>query len=78
MIIEKWQVAHLITNLHIHHDPDVSLMTLRYKLFQIIGCAKVLIEIIYVLLPVAMVTFIGLFRNWRYPNCICSETLNVV
>ena len=53
-------------------------MTLGYKPFQIIRCAKVLIEIVYVLLPVAMVTFIRLFRNWRYPDCICSETLNVV
>ena len=40
------QLNKMNTNLHIYHDPDISLMTLGYKPFQIIGCAKVLIEII--------------------------------
>ena len=53
-------------------------MALRYKLLQIIGCAKMWINIIEVLLPVAMVSFISLFRNWRYPDRICSKTLDVV
>ena len=53
-------------------------MTLGYKLFQIIRCAKVRIDIIEVLLPVTMVTPIGLFRDWRYQDGIYSETLNVI
>ena len=36
------------------------------------------IDLVEVLLPVAMITFVSLCRDWRYPNRVCSETLNVV
>ena len=53
-------------------------MALCYKLLQIIRCSKMFIDLVKVLLPVAMVTFVSLCRNWRYPNRVCSHTLNVV
>lgn len=53
-------------------------MALGYKLLQITGRAKVLINAIQVLLPVSVVAFLCLFRYWWYPDSIYSEALNVV
>ena len=50
----------LVNHSHIKYDQYVSLMVLVYKLLQVWATTKVWVDVREVLLPVTMVTIVGL------------------
>ena len=64
--------------LHVKHDPHPSTVALSHQGPQVRFAPKVRVNLVDILLPVAMVTVIGLHRNWRDPNGVCSKSLDVV
>ncbi len=71
------KIAHVITN-NIHHNPDVSSVTGRNEIFEILLGSKVIVQLVKISTPVTMVTSIAIVDDWGDPDCIKAHTLNVV
>jgi hypothetical protein len=51
----SWKSYCLITNCTIKHDPDITIMTCFDEGFQIVRCAKAVVDSVNVLGPVSMI-----------------------
>ena len=70
--------AHGMVGNNIDHYPDVSFVHLSDQRFELLFCPEVVIELVKVFESVSMVSSVAIVWDWRDPDSIVSEVLDVV
>lgn len=69
--------ANMVGN-HINHHPDVHGVGSRYESLQTLLASELGVDLFPVAGPVPVETVLGVVNNWRNPDCVEAQVLNIL